>query len=283
MKNSKTLFGELVHKIKISECRDEIESLVYLILEHVTGLSRTEIFSEKKIDLNDTQSEQLNNIIDKINQHHPVQYIVGEAEFYGRKFKVDPSVLIPRPETEELVRHTLEALPSGKLRILDIGTGSGCIPITLKLERIQDEIYGCDISNHALDIARENAVLLMANVHFFNLDILTMQPALENLDAVVSNPPYVLVQEKTTMHENVLHHEPHLALFVPDDDPLLFYKAIAEKAALILRPKGFLITEINERFGKEVSELFSSVGFQAVEIIKDISGKERFVKGLMKE
>ena len=284
MKNSKALFHDFVHRITLPESKEEIRSLTYVIFDHVFALSRTDLLADKVIPVSDDQRQRLEEIVQRVNAHEPVQYILGEAEFYGRAFTVDRSVLIPRPETEELVREVLEFMdrkqPSLKtITVMDVGTGSGCIPITLKLERPKAEVLATDISAEALMVAQQNAERLGANVRFIRNDILTEEISANDLDIVVSNPPYIAAREKEQMQPNVVKFEPHLALFVPENDPLIFYKALAVKAAKALRPSGMLCVEINERFGKEVSALFVEAGFNRVSVVKDLNGKDRIVKG----
>jgi release factor glutamine methyltransferase len=285
MKNSKLLFLDLINRIKIDESRDEIQRMAYIILESIFSISRTDVLSERIAKIGSQEEKRITEIIRRINTSEPIQYILEETFFYGRKFFVNPSVLIPRPETEELVRLILKHLQQSgdqyKRTILDIGTGSGCIPITLALECPTASVMATDVSEAALDVAGKNASNLRASVHFFRNDILHDTLPLSNLDVVVSNPPYIAWEEKEKMHANVVEFEPHLALFVPDNDPLHFYKAIAEKATLALRSGGLLVVEINERFGQEIAELFSSHGFTEVDVIRDLSQKERVVKGIL--
>jgi release factor glutamine methyltransferase len=282
MKNSKALFQDLVEQIVVNEDQDEVQSIAYLILDNLLGLSRADILSEKQVNITAIE-ERLSGIINRVNQHEPLQYIFGEAYFFGRKFIVNPSVLIPRPETEELVRliisQTKKSLLQSKTRILDIGTGSGCIPISLALEIQNTEVFAIDISEDALKIAEQNARHFQAHIHFTQLDILNSDIPFHDLDVVVSNPPYIALSEMKTMSNNVLNYEPHLALFVEENDPLIFYKVIAAKSKTVLKSGGLLAVEINERFGKEVAQEFGRNGFQNIEIIKDIFGKERIVKG----
>jgi release factor glutamine methyltransferase len=282
MKNSKVLFEDFIQQITLHESREEIESMAYLVFEHCFQLSRTDLMVNKPV-APEIYHQKLNDIVERINRHEPVQYILGEAEFFGRSFKVNASVLIPRPETEELVREVLDLIPekhSPTFRILDIGTGSGCIPVTIKLERPFSEVLAIDISEHALQVARENSVRLRAEVQFIKHDVLSEEFPFQELNGIVSNPPYIAFSEKVQMNRNVLDFEPHLALFVNDQNPLLFYESIARHAFKNLRPAGFLAVEINERFGKDVAFLFSHVGFQKISIIKDVSGKDRIVKAL---
>lgn len=277
MTNSKILFHQLQKKITLAEDQEEIKSILYLLLEKEFGLSRTEILAEKEIKAIDTIA--LEKQIERINQHEPIQYILGEAYFFGRNFLVNPAVLIPRPETELLIRLIKDeklTAPS----ILDIGTGSGCIAVSLALEVPSATVHALDISDKALSIAKENAKQLRACVNFLQLDILTQSPSLTNLDVIVSNPPYVMEKEKGQMSKNVVDHEPHLALFVTDNNPLQFYQVIAEKGRQLLKPNGKIFVEINQQFGKEVAELFKSLGYKT-EIIKDMEGKDRVVKALL--
>jgi release factor glutamine methyltransferase len=285
MKNSKTLFHDLVSGIKLPEDKEEIESIVYQVMEYVFGLTRTDVLAEKSIADDSEKQRALRRIVQRLNKYEPIQYITGEAEFYGRKFKVNPSVLIPRPETEELTEELLshwEELFSDKkpVRILDIGAGSGCIPITLKLEKGEAEVFATDVSERALKVAEENSKRLNAEVKFLKHNILDEDIPYRELDIVVSNPPYISVEEKNLMKRNVVEYEPPLALFVPNDDPLLFYKSIARKGLVVLNNGGLLIVEINERYGKEVAAALKDEGFTNIEIIKDLSGKDRMVKGL---
>jgi release factor glutamine methyltransferase len=278
MINSKTLFHQLQKKITLAEDQEEIKSILYLLFEKEFGLSRTEILAEKEIKAIDTIA--LEKQIERINIHEPIQYILGEADFFGRKFKVDSSVLIPRPETELLI-HLIKEEKLNSPSILDIGTGSGCIAISLALEIPSATLHALDISEDAVSIAKENAVRLNANVDFIQLDIVNQLPLFKNLDMIVSNPPYVTEKEKAAINKNVLDFEPHLALFVTDNDPLQFYQVIAEKSKQLLKPNGKIFVEINYQFGKEVAELFRDHGFEFVEIIKDMEGKDRVIKAVL--
>jgi release factor glutamine methyltransferase len=282
MKNSKTVFQDFVNQLKLVDSREEVLSMSYLVFEKVLGISKTDIMAQKPI-ISSTTETQLKEIVHRMNDHEPVQYILGEADFFGRKFKVSPAVLIPRPETEEMVTAIKHLHASGQLpgnpKILDIGTGSGCIPITLALEMPEANFFATDVSPEALKVAAFNAQKLKAEVTFIEHDILNSEISIHNLNLIVSNPPYIPLTEKNRMHTNVIEYEPHLALFVSDDDPLIFYKSIAKKSFAALVEKGILIVEINERFGEIVLVLFLQIGFVNVEIIKDVSAKDRIVKG----
>lgn len=289
MRNSKTLFQEVVERIDLDESPDEIRSITYFLLTSLFSITKTDILAGKMVPFTGTSARALEKFVARINAGEPVQYILGEEYFFGRKFHVNPSVLIPRPETEGLVRVILDykrSVPGERLigrpfKILDIGTGSGCVPVTLFLEIPKAEIYGTDISNAALSVALNNAEIHKAEITFIEHNILTEPIPVSGLDVVVSNPPYVTDKEKAQLDKNVLDHEPHEALFVPDDDPLLFYRHIVNKAREALNADGLLAVEINEKFGKEVSALFLQVGFKEVEVVDDVSGKPRIVRGLL--
>lgn len=214
---------------------------------------------------------------ERLKRGEPIQYIIGKAPFYGREFLVSPATLIPRNETEELVHLIIKENPQQGLRILDIGTGTGCIPISLFLEMKEPEVYALDISLEALKVARQNAKSLKAEVNFLQGDILRERIPLESLDILVSNPPYIPEKGKAEMHKNVLDFEPGLALFVPDEDPLLFYRRIAELGREHLKKGGRLYFEIHEDFGPETVDLLESMGYQEVRLIQDLNGKNRIV------
>ncbi len=268
--NSKAVFQEIKSKLTMDDS-DEIQAVALVLMERYYGLTLTDILSEKKI-----ASQDLSTIIARLNLHEPLQYVVGEAEFFGRKFLINPSVLIPRPETELLVQEILKTNLTAP-RILDIGTGSGCIAITLNLEIPNSHVYASDVSKNSLDTAMANSKKLKADVSFILHDFLKGSLSIDQVDLVVSNPPYVRNSERQLMNLNVLDYEPHQALFVTDDDPLLFYKAIASKGKAFLNPSGKVFVEINEKFGNETKSLFESYGFIKVEIIKDFDQKDRIV------
>ena len=282
MKNSKTLFQDFVSRIKLQESRDEIQSIGYLVFETVFGLSKAEILTGKNIT-GESSISRLNEIVLRINAHEPVQYILGEASFYGRMFSVNPAVFIPRPETEELVHVVLDyarLTQKKSCRIVDIGTGSGCIAVTLSMELPGADVFAVDVSEGALAVASSNARKFGANVQFRPLDILQQNLGFA-ADIIVSNPPYIELGERASMPRNVVQYEPALALFVDSTDPLLFYKAIVGKAKASLNRNGLLAMEINERLGKEARELFLDHSFQDVQILQDVFGKDRIVKGVL--
>ena len=274
MTNSKELFNELVNQVRLDETRDEICSIIYLLLEDKFGLTKVEVMTGKEIE--PVKLDYFNDIIQRINRHEPIQYVLGKAEFYGRGFAVDGSVLIPRPETELLIRAVLKEKKFSPT-ILDIGTGSGCIAITLAVEIPSSEVYAIDISEEALTVAQQNAKNLKAKVNFSKFDILANEKLEHRFDIIVSNPPYIAESEKKEMNSNVLDFEPPLALFVTDKDPLVFYKAIARRGKSLLKPGGKIFVEINERFGKELKQHFRNEGYGNVSIEKDINNKDRIL------
>ena len=283
MKNSKTLFQDFVNRVTLKESRDEIQSMAYLVFENIFGLSKTEVMAEKDITMDASTQERLNEIVTRVNRCEPIQYILGESFFFGRIFKVSPAVLIPRPETAELVQFVIDFVQRNKrknLRILDVGTGSGCIAITLSLALPNIESFATDVSEEALAVASANARALHANVNFINHDIVNNKLPF-SIDIFVSNPPYIAWSEFDTMAKNVVDYEPKLALFVESSDPLLFYKAIVKRAKESLTPEGLLAVEINERFGRDVQNLFVENDFYDVEIVQDVFGKDRIVKGVL--
>jgi release factor glutamine methyltransferase len=250
-----------------------------MVIKHYSGLSLAEILSGKKID---TEAEtKILEALNKVLRKMPVQYVLGETEFYGRKFFVNENVLIPRCETEELVDLIVKENRSGRLNILDIGAGSGCIAISLDCELPDATVYAIDISAEALKVAARNSDRNRAGVLFAGYDILGTAkfPFDAKFEVIVSNPPYVRMSEKTYMHENVLEHEPHIALFVEDASPLVYYEACLRFAGDYLAREGKIYVEINEFLGKETLTLFRNSGFDAV-MIKDLSGKDRIIKAI---
>ena len=283
MMNSKTLFRDFVNGIELLESRDEIQSMAYLVFENILGLTKTAILAEESVNLSEAMRNRLDEIVARINRFEPVQYILGEGYFYGRSFNVNPAVLIPRPETEELVKLVIDFVRKSNRKnyhVLDIGTGSGCIAITLALELNGIEVFGTDISEEGLVTASANAQKLNASVQFLNHDVLSSKLPF-SIDVLVSNPPYIGWNEFNTMSKNVVEYEPKLALFVDSEEPLLFYEAIVTRARESLTPGGLVAVEINERFGREVQRLFIANDFAEVEIIQDALGKDRIVKGVL--
>ena len=251
--------------------------LTRVVCHEILGQSMTDYYLGKDIALSENKETELENILIRLCQYEPIQYIQGKARFLGRDFHVAPGVLIPRPETEELVERIVRETPAGA-NVLDIGTGSGCIGISLAMSVKDAQVTAWDISSEALQIARGNARTLGAEVRFVQCDVLTVQPgADEHYDVIVSNPPYVTEHERTTMEPNVLKWEPSLALFVPDDDPLRFYRRIADLGRQLLVPDGYLYFEINQAYGKDTAEMLYECGYTSIQIGKDLSGNDRFV------
>ncbi len=277
MTNSKVLFHDLVNKIRLGDDAGEIHAITYALMESQFGLTKTDIMSEKALAAIDWGL--LESRLQRINRQEPIQYILGETEFYGRKFIVNPPVLIPRPETELIIRDVIDADHNGTARgtILDIGTGSGCIAVTLAKEFPGRNVAATDVSTEALVTAAKNAKLNHASVEFSRHNILTDDLPLKNVEWIVSNPPYVTDSEKGLMKKNVLAYEPSLALFVPDDDPLIFYKAIIHKGKTALKAGGRMVVEINEKYGSEVTTLFLTAGYYSPRITKDFAHKDRIV------
>jgi len=262
---------------------NEIRTFVEILLEHYAGLSKTDMVLKATEGLASDIIMQMEQALAKLEKNEPIQYIIGETEFYDLKLKVNPSVLIPRPETEELAHWIIKNhKKDDKIRILDIGTGSGCIPLALKNNLPDADVFAVDISEEALKTAKANAKLNNLNISFSKLDILKEDTnnTLGQFDIIVSNPPYVRKKEKELMHKNVLENEPHLALFVDDDDALVFYRAIVNFLAKNLKPKGFIYFEINEAYGEEVADLLKSYNYRDIELAKDINGKYRMIRGL---
>ncbi len=256
---------------------NEAANLARILCCEVLGQSPTDFYLGKDMELSDTDGENLQLILSRLADFEPIQYIQGKARFLCRDFRVEPGVLIPRPETEELVEMVLREV-SPAARILDIGTGSGCIAVSLALGLPAAQVEAWDVSEKALEVARGNSDCWQAGVRCCLRDVLTHAPAAdERFDVIVSNPPYVCDAERGEMHRNVLDWEPELALFVPDDDPLRFYRRIGDMGRTLLAEGGRLYFEINRAYGNEVAEMLRSQGYHEVEVRKDISHNDRFV------
>lgn len=261
----------------------EIKSMTYIMLEHFFSISKKDILLNKEKRFSESELLQVIYAVKDLKKQKPLAYIFGEWEFYGLTFKVNQHTLIPRPETEELVQLVVNENQSKKVRILDIGTGSGCIAIALKKQLPENTIFAFDISEEALIVAKQNALLNEVEINFKQVNILKPLAIAEQFDVIVSNPPYIPLKDKEIMKKNVLDFEPHLALFVDNDNALLFYKAIAQYALTSLTPNGKLYVEIHEELGQEVKMLFENTGFETVKIINDINDKNRIVSCLKKK
>jgi release factor glutamine methyltransferase len=263
----------------------ETEALTLMVLTEITGSSKAVIKAFPEQELTLTQQEEANTILTQLKTGKPLQYILGYTEFYGLKFLVNPAVLIPRPETEELVEWAISSWPltvgSSQFavgNILDIGTGSGCIAVSLKKNLANVTVSAMDISQEALITAKENAQLNEVDVNFIEADILNFEIDIPKSKIIISNPPYVTLVDKQQMHTNVTDFEPHTALFVPEDDPLLFYRAIADFALGNLIDNGLLFFEINESLGRETAKILKNKGFKNIELRQDMNGRDRMIR-----
>ncbi|GEM55995.1 protein-(glutamine-N5) methyltransferase, release factor-specific [Flavobacterium branchiophilum NBRC 15030 = ATCC 35035] len=258
----------------------EIEHFFYLILEQKRQLRRVDLALEPHLTFSAIEIKEWHIILDQLLQQKPIQYILGTTSFYGMDFLVNENVLIPRPETEELVDLILKKNPSkASFKILDVGTGSGCIAIALAKNRLHYQVTALDVSEKALTIAQQNATSNGVSIQFWHQNILDCDDLGQNFDIIVSNPPYVRQLEKAEMHQNVLGYEPALALFVSDEKPLVFYEKITQLAQKNLTPEGQLFFEINQYLGPEMVVLLEQYHFQNVTLLKDIYGNERIIYG----
>ena len=278
----------------------EATSIASMVMENVTGLTRIDRLTKNDEPLVVQQLHHLTEVVQRLGQHEPIQYVLGESFFHGLKLYVNNHVLIPRPETEELVEWIIndvktsgknvfqrkegEADETTQLKVLDVGTGSGCIALALKKAMPKAEVWGCDVSDEALNVARRNGAQLDIRVDFQGINFLdeSQQRSLPTVDIIVSNPPYVPEKDKATMRPNVLAHEPHAALFVPDDDVLIFYKTLALFGHKRLYENGCIYIEISENAAKETVRIFKEAGYNNVEIKKDMQGKDRMIKAHLK-
>jgi release factor glutamine methyltransferase len=275
---STALYQLLVRALTLPVGEPEKQTMIRWLLEDRLGLTAAALLSGKEVSLT---PDHFAHDMERLNAEEPIQYVLGHSEFFGRKFLVNSSVLIPRPETEYLARLVIDGI--GKQqgnKVLDIGTGSGCIAITLALELPRCDVHATDVSAAALAVARENARLLNATAKFHLHNILEDELPFTDLDVIVSNPPYIRQSESASMERNVKGYEPPIALFVPDEDPLLFYRTIAQKARLALRPAGLLALEINEGLGRETQEETERAGFSNVRLHLDQHGKQRCITAL---
>lgn len=260
----------------------ETESFFYLILEAKHQLKRIDLALDPDLDFSDSDIFVWNTLVEQLKLEIPIQYLLGKTSFYGLDFEVNPSVLIPRPETEELVEWILESqkskVESQKPKVLDVGTGSGCIAISLAKNMPDASVYAIDVSETALLTAKRNAETNKVAVAFMAQNILQTEDLGQQFDVIVSNPPYVRNLEKQEIKKNVLANEPHLALFVEDNDALIFYRKITELAKKNLAENGQLFFEINQYLGKETVALLAKMGFKNIELRKDIYGNDRMIK-----
>lgn len=275
----KEISDYVISKLETVYETSEARSMCRLLMEESFGLSTADIIVNNDLALDERKKEELEIVLDRLLAFEPIQHILGFAWFMGDRFMVNKHVLIPRQETEELIHLIANENQSVNPVILDIGTGSGCIPIGLKKLIPKADIHASEVSLEAVEVASSNAQTLNYPVSFYQSDILSEFPPIDNLDVIVSNPPYVTESEKDQMNWNVLNHEPELALFVHDIDPLIFYQKIAAWSRAKLKSDGKLYFEINEAYGSECRKLVEETGFKEVRLIKDINGKDRFVVG----
>ena len=263
--------------------RNEVKNITEMMFEHFMGWDKMTLRLNNKSSLSESELLLFHKALKRLLKNEPVQHIIGEMEFYSLPFKVNNNVLIPRPETEELVDLVIKEC-KGSETILDIGTGSGCIPISVKKHLKNTLVYGMDISENALVVARDNAVLNSTEVTFLKEDILQIASIKNSLkkefDVIISNPPYITNSEKALMSENVLTFEPHVALFVEDDEPLLFYDKIGHLAYYNLSSGGKLYFEINEHYSDQTMRLLKAIGFSDIRMIKDLQNKDRIIAAI---
>lgn len=254
----------------------EARAMVRLIFHHLKGWSQTEMIIHESDTISEYMQGKIDEILHLLEEHHPIQYILGEARFYGMDLHVAPGVLIPRPETEQLIDRTVSLASSrSDLSLMDVGTGSGAIAIALARNLRFPDITAVDVSPEALTIARENAKRLKADISFIQKDILSWAPEDDSLDFIVSNPPYIVPEEKAEMEEHVLGHEPSLALFVPASDPLLFYRRIADIGTRALHHGGWVVFEINPLFVNEMHDMLASLGYTDIDTERDFNSRPR--------
>ncbi|MCM1378243.1 MAG: peptide chain release factor N(5)-glutamine methyltransferase [Clostridium sp.] len=255
----------------------ESEAMIRLMFENLKGWDPVDIIINENKPVSEYLERCLNAIVDRLRKHEPIQYILGEAYFYGMNFKVKPGVLIPRPETEELVDMIVSANKESDLRVLDVATGSGCIAIALSRNLLFPIVDAFDLSETAVEVAQQNANELKAKVNIFQADMFNRNPEKDSYDIIVSNPPYIGMSEMKDMEKNVVDYEPHSALFVSEEDPLIYYRRVAEMAASGLKPGGRLYFEINPRYDESLRELLTKTGFENIDTRLDAHGRCRFV------
>jgi len=274
----KDLLPYFKRKLAKSYDEKEIESIFFLTCFYQFNLSRIQVLTEER-RLSESELLLFRDIVERLTHHEPIQYILGKTEFYGLTFNVSPAVLIPRPETEELVDLVIKEFRDKKnLTILDIGAGSGCIAISIKKNIAASNVFAIDISADAIAVAEKNAEENKTGITFIKADILTNDLSdLTQLDFIISNPPYIPDSDKPAMQANVLDHEPHVALFVSNNDPLIFYKRILELGMVKLKSGGKLFFEIHPQFSSEIILHLNQAGYHSSEIVKDLSGADRFI------
>ncbi|CAL2103144.1 Release factor glutamine methyltransferase [Tenacibaculum sp. 190130A14a] len=276
LKSYKTYFTE---QLSVVFPQTEIDTFFLFLIEEYLGLQRIDLVMQPNFEIPSEKEIILNEALSRLQKEEPIQYIIGKTEFYGFPFKVNRNTLIPRPETEELVDWILnETTQDGRLKILDIGTGTGCIPISISKNLTNAKVSAIDVSEEALKTAKENALLNQVVIDLLHDDILTTNSLPKTYDIIVSNPPYVRNLEKEEIKNNVLENEPHLALFVDNHNPLIFYKKIADLAKKHLTKDGLLFFEINQYLGKETVAMLENKGFTNIELRKDIFGNDRMIK-----
>lgn len=273
MTKAKDVFNELLNQISLSD-REEAIAILYFFFESKLSLTREAIMRNPEVEITKVD---IADVIDRINRHEPIQYITSRAWFRNHFFEVNSSVLIPRPETEMIVDYIIQQKLNEDTRVLDVGTGSGCISISIKLEAPQATVFALDVSKGALELAIRNAKRLDASVKFIQDDFLNSELIIESLDYIVSNPPYIMEKEREAIDENVLGYEPAIALFVPDNDPLIFYSALAAQGKKWLKPFGKIVAEINPLLVKQTVELFELHGYDSVSYFPDLEGKPRMI------
>lgn len=286
----RTFYNKLNHSLSDLYPKSEIRIFGNLILKKITDLSLARILADKDMVLSPEQSEEADQIIERLTNYEPIHYVLGETEFFNLKFKVNPDVLIPRPETEELVEWVSDDLKfvesssdsaEQNMKILDIGTGCGCIPVALKKHHPKAQISAMDVSAEALVVAKENGALNQTDVGFFQDDILNPKADERKWNIIVSNPPYIPLDEKVDIDKQVKSYEPHVALFSPTEEPLLFYHSIAKYALQHLEPDGKIYLETHKNLSRDVAMLLGEYGFKDVIIRTDMSGNERMVRAVL--
>ena len=277
--NSADLLRKLTDELEPLYGRNEARSISFILIENIFGWYKTYILSGEVLGrFSDSIFTKLESYMIRLKSYEPIQYIIGESLFYGRKYVVDRTVLIPRPETEELVSLIISQHKSmSEIKIIDIGTGSGCIAISLDKELPPCEVYAMDIDKETLNTARKNSMIHNSKVMFVQDDIFNFQPSYPMFDVVVSNPPYVMDSEKGLINRNVLDFEPSLALFVPDEDPIRYYTAVVHFCQFYLAPGGKLYFEINERLASKVMDILKQRNYEEVFLFKDFNNKNRIV------